>query len=96
MHGKVASNWTVSVLAKLCGVSRSTFAHRFRVTVGMGPIEYLQRWRMALAKDDLIRGKRSVGEIALAIGFQSSSAFSTAFSRAMGCSPKQFATSKSR
>jgi AraC-like DNA-binding protein len=81
-----------ATLAKLCGVSRSTFAHRFCVTVGMGPIEYLQRWRMALAKDDLIRGKRSVGEIALAIGFQSSSAFS----RAMGCSPKQFATSKSR
>ncbi|HYY30929.1 MAG TPA: helix-turn-helix transcriptional regulator [Chthoniobacterales bacterium] len=84
----------LDLIKVLCGVSRSTFAHRFRVTVGMGPIEYLQRWRMALAKDDLIQGKRSVGEIALAIGFQSSSAFSTAFSRAMGCSPKQFATSK--
>ena len=31
-------------------------------------------------------------EIALAIGFQSSSAFSTAFSQAVGCSPKHFVT----
>jgi AraC-like DNA-binding protein len=45
---------------------------------------------MALAKDELSLGIRSVGEIAFAIGFQSSSAFSTAFTRAVGCSPKQF------
>ena len=31
-------------------------------------------------------------EIALAIGFRSSSAFSTAFSQAVGCSPKHFVT----
>jgi hypothetical protein len=39
---------------------------------GMVPIKYLQHWRMALAKDGLRSGKRSIGEIALAIGFQSS------------------------
>jgi AraC-like DNA-binding protein len=93
MHKDVAHGWTVSDLARLCGVSRSTFAARFHKIVGMGPIEYLQHWRMALAKDGLRRGKRSIGEIALAIGFQSSSAFSTAFSRVVGCSPKSFAAS---
>jgi len=91
MHRDVARGWTVSGLARLCGVSRSSLAARFRRIVGMGPIEYLQHWRMALAKDELRLGKRSIGEIALAIGFQSSSAFSTAFTRAVGCSPKRFA-----
>ena len=93
MHRDVAHGWTVSGLARLCGVSRSTFAARFRAIVGMGPIEYLLHWRMALAKDELCRGTRSIGEIGLAIGFQSSSAFSTAFTRSVGCSPKRFAVS---
>jgi AraC-like DNA-binding protein len=93
IHRDVAHGWTVSGLARLCGVSRSTFAARFRKIVGTGPIEYLLHWRMALAKDELRRGTRSIGEIALAIGFQSSSAFSTAFTRAVGCSPKRFAVS---
>lgn len=91
MHKDVAYAWTVGMLAKQCAVSRSTFATRFRSVVGIGPIEYLQRWRMALAKDALRAGTRSVGEIALSVGFQSPSAFSTAFTRAVGCSPTRFA-----
>jgi AraC-like DNA-binding protein len=89
-------DWTVEKLAKLCAVSRSTFATRFRTVVGTGPIEYLLRWRVALAKDALSRGTKSVGEIAFAIGFQSSSAFTTAFTRAVGCSPTRFARQESR
>ncbi|MGI4755629.1 MAG: AraC family transcriptional regulator [Janthinobacterium lividum] len=91
MHGEIAREWSVAELARLCGVSRSGFATRFRDVLGVGPIEYLMRWRMAVAKDELRRGTRSIGEIALAVGFQSSSAFSTSFTRAVGCSPKRFA-----
>jgi AraC-like DNA-binding protein len=90
MHGSVAHNWTVASLARLCGVSRSTFATHFRKIAGVGPIEYLLRWRMTLARDQLRAGRRSIAEIAFAIGFQSSSAFSTAFTKAVGCSPRQF------
>jgi AraC-like DNA-binding protein len=91
MHREVARGWTVSSLAKHCGVSRSTLATLFSKVVGSGPIEYLLRWRMALAKDELRRGTRSIGEIAFDVGFQSASAFSTAFSRVVGCSPKRYA-----
>jgi AraC-like DNA-binding protein len=91
MHRDVAQDWTVGTLARLCGVSRSAFATRFRNIVGTAPIEYLLQWRIALAKEELTRGAKSVGEIAFAIGFQSSSAFSTAFTRAVGCSPTRFA-----
>ena len=91
MHKDVAYGWTVANLAKLCAVSRSSFASRFSAVVGTGPIEYLQHWRMALAKDALRMGTQSIGTIAFAIGFQSQSAFSTAFTRAVGCSPKRFA-----
>ncbi len=90
MHAGVARDWTVAELARRCNVSRSTFASQFRKLVGVSPIDYLSRWRMSLARDELIYGTKSIGEIALAIGFQSSSAFSTAFTKATGRSPRQF------
>jgi AraC-like DNA-binding protein len=90
MHRDVARNWTVADLAELSGVSRSKFATRFRKIVGTGPIEYLLAWRIALAKDELQAGIKSVSEIAFAIGFQSSSAFSSAFTREVGCPPSHF------
>ncbi len=93
MHRNPAHPWTLAQLSKLCNVSRSTLSARFRAVVGKGPIDYLLQWRMALAKDKLRQGKQSIGEIALAIGFQSASAFSTAFTRAAGCSPRHFAAS---
>lgn len=91
MHHEVARAWTVADLARLCAVSRSTFATRFRAVMGVGPIEYLANWRIALARDQLTRGTKNVREIALSVGFHSSSAFSTAFTRAVGCPPKRFA-----
>lgn len=91
IHADVACSWTVQRLAHYCGVSRSTFATRFRGVVGTGPIEYQQRWRMALAKDYLRIGRRSIGDIAFTIGFQSASAFSTAFTRNFGMSPRRYA-----
>ena len=92
MHRDVAHDWSVEELARLCAVSRSSFASKFRSVVGTTPIAYLLNWRMALAKDQLSRGTRSIGEIAFDIGFQSPSAFTTAFTRMVGCSPKRFAS----
>ncbi len=91
LHHDVSLSWTTAKLARFCGLSRSSLASRFAKLVGLGPIEYLQRWRMAIAKDELRRGERNVGEIALSVGFRSASAFSTAFTRAVGCSPRRFA-----
>ena len=52
MHKDVARDWTVAELARSCNVSRSTFAAHFRKVVGIGPIDYLVRWRMTLARED--------------------------------------------
>jgi AraC-like DNA-binding protein len=54
--------------------------------VGDGPIEYLTRWRMLLAGRSLSRGE-PVGAIARSLGYESESAFSTAFKRVMGSRP---------
>ncbi|MBY5377324.1 AraC family transcriptional regulator [Rhizobium leguminosarum] len=96
MHENAGQEWTVESLARLCGVSRSAFATRFRAVVGIGPIAYLSRWRMALAKEALKSGTARIEEVAFSIGYKSASAFSTAFTRAVGCSPSCFAESASR
>ncbi len=91
MHADVRANWTVAALAKLAGQSRSAFAAHFKTILGCGPIEYLARWRMALAKDALIKGNKTLDRIAEDIGYDSASAFSTAFRKRLGCAPGQFA-----
>ena len=90
IHTNAAHPWTVVTLAREAGMSRSSFAERFARVIGMTPLNYLLQWRIAVAKNLLAREQMSVGETALAVGYQSASAFSTAFSRETGRSPKDF------
>lgn len=94
MHDEVGAGWTVAALARIAGLSRSAFAARFTATVGCAPMEYLARWRMALAKDALSRGGTPLERLAAEIGYESASAFSTAFRRRVGCAPGGFAAAR--
>jgi AraC-like DNA-binding protein len=91
IHENVRTRWTVADLAGIAGMSRSAFAARFHEVLGCAPIEYLARWRIAIAKQALLRGGKSLDRIAGEIGYESASAFSTAFSKRLGCSPGRFA-----
>ena len=91
IHVDVARKWTVAELARAAGTSRAVFAERFARVVGMPPMQYLLEWRMAIAKDLLRRDRSPLAEVAERVGYQSASAFSTAFSRVAGCSPSAFA-----
>lgn len=90
MHADVARRWTLAELARLAGMSRSAFAASFKQRVGRPPLEYLIEWRMSLARDALLHGSPSISELASATGYESESAFSTAFRRVVGSSPGQF------
>ena len=94
LHADIKQGWTVARLAALAGQSRSVFAERFARVVGLPPIDYLLRWRMAVAKDALRSGKRRLAEIAFECGYESVSAFSTAFARTVGCPPSRYAASR--
>jgi AraC-like DNA-binding protein len=91
IHADVRASWTVAELASIAGMSRSAFSSRFGDVLGCAPIEYLMRWRMAIAKDALARGNKTLDRIAEEIGYESASAFSTAFRKRLGCPPGKFA-----
>jgi AraC-like DNA-binding protein len=88
MHADPARDWSVEDLARQAGMSRTSFAVRFREVMGAPPLTYLTTWRMHLAERDL-RAGASVAEAANAIGYTSESAFSHAFKRTIGLAPGQ-------
>jgi AraC-like DNA-binding protein len=91
LHLAVARKWTVAELARSAGMSRAVFAERFTRTVGIPPMQYLLEWRMALAQDILRRERPPLAEVAERVGYQSASAFSTAFTRLTGAPPSTLA-----
>jgi AraC-like DNA-binding protein len=91
MHAEPGRKWTLETLAKVAGMSRSSFALRFKATVGEPAMDYLTRWRMILASDRLANGGTPIALLAPTVGYESESAFGAAFKRVIGCSPRQFA-----
>ena len=79
LHSDVAHAWSVEELAREAGLSRSVFGERFG--------QYLMEWRVALAKAMLQRAALPLETVASAIGYQSASAFTTAFRREVGTRP---------
>lgn len=87
MQRDPALPWTIERLAREAGVSRSTLAQKFKSQTGQTPNEFLLNLRMRLA-EELMRGrKHHLKEIARRTGYQSVSAFSTAFKRWSGSPP---------
>lgn len=90
IHADPAHRWTLQTLAERAGMSRSGFALKFKETVGETAMDYLSRWRMTLAGDRFENSNEPVSTVALSLGYESESAFSTAFKRVMGCTPRQY------
>lgn len=94
MHAEPGYRWTLHTLARRAAMSRSKFAERFKIMAGVAPIEYLSQWRMLLACKRLAGGSEPISSIATSLGYESESAFSTAFKRRMGVSPRQYAVNR--
>ena len=94
VHASPARHWTIAEMAKTAGLSRSAFFERFSRAIGVSPMEYLLTWRMAIAKDLLLRKDSNISEVAENVGYGSASAFSVAFARHVGRPPKSYARSK--
>jgi AraC-like DNA-binding protein len=90
MHREPSHPWTVPLLAKKAGTSRTRLAERFRHFIGESPMAYLAQWRLKLGAEMLQASDASVGEIAIAVGYGSEAAFNRAFKREFESPPARF------
>jgi AraC-like DNA-binding protein len=88
IHSDPGRSWQLAQLARAAAMSRATFAAYFKGVAGISPIAYLTGWRMRLAARALREDDATVGDLARRFGYTSESAFSHAFKRVTGDSPR--------
>ena len=81
---------TMSSAAKACGVSYSYFSRMFKESMGMSFSDYLNRVRINRSVSALVSTDDSITDIALSVGFSSTSYYIQTFRRMKGCSPNRY------
>jgi len=89
----VASNYTLDKWARCAGMARRTFMRAFSAEVGMTFGRWRQQVRLFAALEMLAEGK-SVTEAAIAVGYDSVSAFIDRFRATMGSTPQKYCRNK--
>jgi AraC family transcriptional regulator, activator of mtrCDE len=82
--------WTVESMARLCNLSRATFAREFDRCAGQPPLAMLTSLRMEAASQLLQRGEHDTAATGEAVGYRSEAAFNRAFTRYAGMTPGRF------
>ena len=77
-------------LARLVGLSPFHFCTAFRLAVGKSPHHYLTALRMTRARELLAEPGLSIIQVALAVGYQTPSAFAASFRKATNVTPSAF------
>ncbi|MEO6846286.1 MAG: helix-turn-helix transcriptional regulator [Chthoniobacterales bacterium] len=77
-------------LAQQHGMSESTFRRQWEKLVGPPPARYLNDLRIREARRQLVETNRSVGEIAMAVGYEDALYFSRKFRLACKVSPTDY------
>jgi transcriptional regulator GlxA family with amidase domain len=81
-------------IAASTGLTRMHFAAQFKAATGMRPHEYVLRRRIERAQELLTAESMSVVDVALSVGFQSQSHFTSIFTRFVGLPPRTWRQSQ--
>lgn len=87
MKSSPTQRWTVSMLAKVAGLSRAPFARRFHRATGTSPRRWLTAHRLDIARRRLVESSVGLAMIADDIGYATEFAFAKAFKRRFGLAP---------
>ena len=90
LHSSSDRNWHLEQMAKVAGMSRTSFINRFKLLIGDSPFNYLRQWRLLQARELLKESEKPVGEIALEVGYQSEAAFNRVFKKIVQQTPLKF------
>lgn len=94
IHENLQSPLSLSELANLAGLSRFHFARGFKRSFGVSPHAYVLTARIDRAKSLLSGPHLPLAGIAGLVGFKRPDRFSTAFRKAVGCSPSRYRRSR--
>ncbi len=84
-----AREWTLASLAHEAGMSRSSFARRFKELMGTSAMTWITDLRMRLASNLLADPSMGLHQVAAKAGYASATSFSTAFKRWAGHAPSK-------
>lgn len=90
IEGHYADNISISDLAEALTIDRSYLYRIFKSDTGMSPKEYLNTYRINMARSLLAETDLSVSQIALSVGFVTFSSFYRFFVRRFGCSLREY------
>lgn len=90
IHRTPEAAWTLEDMAKVAGLSRTSFATKFSQLLAMTPQSYLTHWRMQIAREQLSRTNRAIIDIAESVGYQSEAAFGRVYKKAFGVPPARY------
>ncbi|MBS0031025.1 GlxA family transcriptional regulator [Chitinophaga sp. 22321] len=77
-------------LAVKLATSRRNFDRRFIKATGNTPVEYLQRVKVEAAKNALEKGRKSIFEVMMEVGYSDDKAFREVFKKITGISPLEY------
>lgn len=86
----LAEDISLRDLAAVAGLSTHHFGEAFKTSTGTTPHRYLIGRRIRRAKELLVGGDRSIGEVAFAVGFASHSHFTDNFRKLTRITPSRF------
>lgn len=90
MHTSPELEWGMEAWARHAGMSRASFARRFRQTVGAAPMTYLKDVRLSRAGTLLRQSRHDLESIASQVGYASGFSLSRAFKRKYGLAPGHY------
>ncbi len=90
IHDDASYPWTLDNLAKIAGLSRTTFATTFSNYMSTTPLGYVTQWRMQIARQLLLETRDPIIKIAESVGYQSEAAFGRAFKRYFDIAPARY------
>lgn len=92
IHADYSRPLSTDELAKVAGMSVSTFHHNFKAVTATSPLQYLKSIRLHQARLLMVHAGHNASTAAAAVGYESASQFGREFKRMFGASPAEDAS----
>ena len=86
----IGQELSVTELAQVAGMSQYYFSKLFKMSTGTTPHQYVMRQRVERAQEHLRETRLSLADIAMKVGFETQSHFTSVFRRLAAITPKHY------